>query len=450
MKINYNMSAYLAAQSLNKNETALEKATERLSTGYKINHAKDNPSGIAISRKMRLQIKGLELASDNASDGVNVVETAEGALNEVQDMLTRINELSIKASNGVLSDSDRANVEMEVQKLKEEIDRISETTEFNGINLLDGSVGVKGYTNSVGVDVLDYNDKCRAGYYKFTFYVGKVMEYNDDIADYEFSGAYEIMEAGLDVNNPNDFEVKLNDEASFTHPKTNEEIEYKTINNPVYSVSHYKDTLQITGDNEFDLSLSMDWDRLFSNNSEITGQTPDTKDITVVEKDEFDAPVIDEETKTTKTKEVRYEVYKVETRVELKGYGGMVIQIGAEEGQELNMNLSAVNTKTLQIDKLSVATYEDSCRAIKASSDAINMLSLHRARLGAYENRLEHAINSLDATEENMTKAYSTITDTDMAEEMTKYTNYQVLVQAGTSMVSQANERPSQVLQLLQ
>lgn len=470
------MSAYRAAQALSKNEDAFARSTERLSSGYKINQAKDNPSGIAISRKMRSQIKGLELASDNAADGVNVVETAEGALNEVHDMLKRINELAIKSANGTMSDADRANIEMEVKQLKDEINRVSETTEFNGINLLDGSAGNKAYTDLAGVSVLDHSEEVKSGYYQVELTVGEKM-IEDENGNLVSSGEYEIMTPGYDVSDPavrtpQEFELELpsNDSTNkYTHKQTGEKIDYQTVDNPVFNVADNKYDIQIKGDNSFDLTLTFDLERMLENekgNANVTGQTnPDDGSliftITAYDKDEFDNiqyqedidnpdNTLSDEEKHIKTEDIQYKLYKVKVDVEIKGYGGMTLQIGAEEGQTLEMNLSAVNTKTLQIDNASCATYEDSVKAIKYSSDAIDKLSLYRARLGAYENRLNHAISSLDTTSENMTKAYSTITDTDMAQEMTDYTNYQVLVQAGTSMVAQANERPSQVLQLLQ
>ena len=169
MRINYNATAMVAVNALNKNDSAVSKSTERLSTGLKINRAKDNPSGYALSRRMKAQLEGLKQASDNTSDGINIIETADGALGEIHDMLQRINELAVKASNGTWSDSDRKLIDEEVQQLKDEIQRVSETTEFNGQKLLNGSFDLKGYTNNINVKVSGYSEQVEKGIYEFTF-----------------------------------------------------------------------------------------------------------------------------------------------------------------------------------------------------------------------------------------------------------------------------------------
>ena len=143
LKINYNISAMIANNSLKMNDNKLSAALERLSSGYKINNAKDDAAGLAIARRMNAQIKGLSVAEQDAKDGVSVVEIADGALAEVHDMLQRMNELAIKASNGTVSDDDRETIQSEVNQLKDEITRIGETTEYNGRKLFDGNFDLK-------------------------------------------------------------------------------------------------------------------------------------------------------------------------------------------------------------------------------------------------------------------------------------------------------------------
>ena len=159
MRINYNVSAMLTNNALANNDSLLAKSLERLSSGLKINHAKDNPAGLAMAKRMDAQLAGLAMANQNASDGVSVIEIADGAMTEISEMLQRINELAIKAANGPLSDKDRATIQEEVEELQEEITRVSETTEFNGMKLLNGDFDMKGFTNNLDIKVNGYAPK---------------------------------------------------------------------------------------------------------------------------------------------------------------------------------------------------------------------------------------------------------------------------------------------------
>ena len=165
MIINYNVSSMIANNALARNDSALSKSLERLSSGYKINHAKDNAAGLAMSRRMNAQLKGLSVAGDNANDGISIVEIADGAMSEVHDILQRMNELAVKACNGTLSDDDRSMIDEELQALKDEVERIGETTQFNGQNLLDGSFDLKGYSNKPEVSVDYYKEGMVYGEY---------------------------------------------------------------------------------------------------------------------------------------------------------------------------------------------------------------------------------------------------------------------------------------------
>ena len=158
MKINYNVSAMLSNNALSNNDDLLAQSLRRLSSGLKINRAKDNPAGLAMAKRMNAQIESLSVANQNASDGVSIIETADGAMNEISEMLQRLNELSIKAATGTLSDNDRNVVQEEVAKLKDEITRITEVTEFNGQPIFDGTFALKGYTDRVDVKVNSYSE----------------------------------------------------------------------------------------------------------------------------------------------------------------------------------------------------------------------------------------------------------------------------------------------------
>ena len=374
MRINYNVSAMLSNNALSTNDDLLSKSLERLSSGLKINHAKDNPAGLAMSKRMNAQIEGLSVANQNASDGVSIIEIADGAMTEISEMLHRINELSVKAANGIMTDDDRATVQDEVKQLKEEITRISDVTEFNGQKLLNGEYDLKGYTNKQEV---------------------KVNYYSTDVPVKEYTIKSIPLTKDADGN------IVLNGDVTFGDGFP----DAKTLKTELKD-----DLLTITGENGFEMRL------------DVSGTLNGAQTGTTVQ----------------------------DLKINATGIGAMRLQIGANEHQVLEVNIPAVSLQNMGIENVDVSTAEGADDAIDRVDGAIKYVSSVRGRLGAFQNRLESTINSLDITSENMTSAYSRIMDVDMAEEMTSYTTYQILAQAGTSMLAQANERPSQVLQLLQ
>lgn len=392
MKINFNMSAIFANDNLAKSDNALSTSIEKLSSGYKINHAKDNPSGVAISKRMHAQIRGLSAATQNASDGISVIETAEGTMTEIHDMLQRLSELSIKAANSTMSDKDRVSVQEEVDKLQQEIDRITSSTEFNGNVLLDGTFDVKGF--------VEKSTKNTA----FNTSAVKVESYAQEAK----TGIYELkLETDVDANGDAYIKSITISTAGGQTKVHGRDVDLRTVGNQKMEVGEDGHTVKITADNNFSLTLDIDLKKL---TNPATGTF----------------------------------------NVDLTGIGPMTTQIGANEGQTLDILIPKVSNKTLGIADLDVSTMSTATASIDRVSKAIDNLSSIRSKLGAYQNRLEHSISSLDITEENMTAAYSRIIDVDMAEEMTEYTKNQVLSQAGISVLAQANERPSQILQLLQ
>lgn len=388
MRINYNVSAMLSNNALANNDSLLAQSLERLSSGLKINHAKDNPAGLAMAKRMNAQIESLNVANQNASDGVSIISIADGALSEVSDMLQRMNELAVKAANGTMTKEDNEVVQSEIAQLKEEITRVSETTEFNGQKLLNGEFSWKGYiTGNTTIDsALDI----------------KVNSYNSDVPPRKYvidkltvgpkdaDGNYVV---NVDKNNPANSDIQLG--AGFPSPAD-------------ASISVKKDLLTIKYDDGFEMKL--------------------------------DLSRVDENNGGTYT----------DFTIDATGMGAMEVQVGANEGQILAVDIPAVTLQNMGIEDMNVESHADAEKAIESIKGAIQYVSGVRGKLGAYQNRLESTINSLNVTIENMTGAYSRIMDVDMAEEMTNYTTYQVLTQAGTSMLAQANERPSQVLQLLQ
>lgn len=376
MKINFNASAAIANNALTRNDNKLAASLGKLSSGYKITHAKDNPSGLAMAKRMNAQIAGVSVATDNAGDGISVIEIADGTMSEIHDMLQRLNELSVKASTGTLTEQDRKIINKEAQQLKEEIDRIAEEAEFNGQKILDGSFDLKGYTDNVDVKVAYYGDEVKAGQYQ--------------VADLKIGtdkdGGVDSAKSSVTITGPDG--------------QTVAGAKVSGIDGNIAT---------ITGDNGFELRLEI---RSGIQKNAVT-------------------PVNN-------------------FKMDLAGFGAMDTQIGANEGQQLGIRIPRISCLNMGIESLDLTTAEGATKAIDQVDAAIKYVSEARSRIGAYQNRLEHTVSSLDITSENMTAAYSRIMDTDMAEEMTEYTTLQVLSQASTSMLAQANERPSQVLQLLQ
>ena len=386
MKINFNASAVIANNALQRNDNRLQESLQRLSSGLKIVNAKDNPSGLAMSKRMNAQIEGLNMATQNAGDGISVIEIADGAMSEIHDMLHRINELAVKSSTGTMTDDDRQMIQTEVEGLQDEITRIVSTTEFNGQTLLDGTFDLKGYTDNVDVKVVYYGDALGSGEYTIGGDLNITYKEDGTIDTVESNGA--VPDEITIIKAPNE-----------------------TINAKISKVNG--NVITIEGDNDFELKLRVP-------------QKP-----------------------TTPPDPVATATYS-NVKMELEGFGAMETQIGANEGQQLGIRIPAITLDLIGIADLDMKTQESARESLGKMGDAVKYVSAARSRLGAYQNRLEHTINSLDISVENMTAAYSRIMDLDMAEEMTEYTTLQVLSQASTSMLAQANERPSQVLQLLQ
>ena len=395
MKVNYNVSAMIANNALQKNDKLLSESLGRLSSGLKIANAKDNPSGLAMSRRMNSQIEGLGVANDTSNDAISIVQVADGSLSEIHEVLQRMSELAIKASTGTLTDGDREAIQSEVGQLKQEIERMAQTTQFNGQSILDGSFDLRGYA-TVGtnpstavtdpsISVLTYSDNVDAGTYQIT---------GIDVKYLNLTGSTGVDKKGI-----------------FFEEGTESEIRIKKINEDGTEEEYMTNGMQAT--------ISEDILSLKDN----TG-----KEIKIQIDESFSGTL----------------------NLELTGKGAMTMQVGANEGQTLDIRIPKISLSTLGIYNLDFANEIGAKEGIESIKNAITQISGIRSSLGAYQNRLEHTVSNLDITVENMTAAYSRIMDVDMAEQMTTYSTQQVLSQAGISMMAQANERPSQVLQLLQ
>ena len=210
MKVNYNVSAMIANNALQRNDNLLSESLERLSSGLKIANAKDNPSGLAMSRRMNSQIEGLGVAGDSSNDAISIVQVADGSLSEIHEILQRMNQLAVQASNGTLTDSDRQTIQEEVSLLKQEIERMAQTTQFNGQCILDGTFDLKGYTTvgksldgsvtDAAVKLSSYSDVVEAGQYKIT---------GIDVSYINLTGTTGVDKKGIFFENGSDKEIKI-------------------------------------------------------------------------------------------------------------------------------------------------------------------------------------------------------------------------------------------------
>ncbi len=585
MRINTNITALVANSHLQANDTMLGKTLERLSSGYKINRSADDSAGMAIASKMRTQIKGLDQANRNASDGVSLVQTAEGALNEVEAMLQRMRQLAVQGANGTNSDGERKAITEEIDALKEEIERIAKTTEFNKQPLLDGTQERRRYTDVAGAEISSLSDSVPAGYYAISVSAFatpataslsfgakadndtvdakgvlvindyKIMiDSSDTIADVKSKivSAANKLNLTVSVGNNNTLnlttyeygrEAKINcictsdtlrNELGLTNwlPRTAEftfngksDIEPIGVDGKVTingvdvniaatdligdvktKISEIASSADVYRDSDSEKKNSMvlstksfgstaTVDVLFDSTAlrNAMGMKEQTRELEVRGKDmkanvlvaptnaatvtstaarmtEFSNTAIitcngnKAVVRDNKGFEIEYMVDRKkmteddikevenggkEILAEVKDLGMMTLHVGANEGQIIDVNIPKVSLETLGIDLMNTSTENGCGKALTQLDGAIDKISSIRASLGAYQNRLESTINNLSSTEENMTSAISRIEDTDMAKEMTEFTRLQVLSQASTAMVAQANERPQTVLQLL-
>lgn len=395
MVVQHNMQALNASRMLGVTTNAQAKATEKLSSGYRINRAADDAAGLSISEKMRKQIRGLTQASTNAEDGVSCVQTAEGALTEVHSMLQRMNELAVQASNGTLSEDDRNNIQDEIDQLITEIDRVSETTKFNETYLLKGDENKTQISNTV------YNNPQislieEAMAEKSTLTVKTAMDgsgktvytFTSGLAEGDTWAGKKVV---ADSANPGADEIKLADAKTAELAAMN-----KVVTTYAAEMGINAFTVQ-AGDNDVQSTS-----KTFTYNESLS----------------------------------------------------LSLHVGADSSTDnkITMSIDSMNADSLGITGLKVSgkTAMQATGAIDTISDAISKVSRQRSELGAVQNRLEHTIANLDNVVENTTSAESRIRDTDMAATMVEYSKNNILAQAGQSMLAQANQSTQGVLSLLQ
>ena len=403
MRIQHNIMAMNAYRNYTNNTSALSKNLEKLSSGYKINRAGDDAAGLAISEKMRAQITGLDKAQDNAKDGISLVQTAEGALTEVHDMLNRMYELAEQSANGTFEDgTDRKQLQKEVDQLKSEINRIADSANFNGIKLLDGSMAANGTTSltgqaaqsNAGVDVKIVADslftaKGTRSELKFTL---KGVDAGKEGTTVNGNNVTISLEKGKEYS-ASDIQALLLKAQASAGGNTSDEALAAVRNASVTGGG----VTQATGGN---------WTGLSTSTANATGNNGKP----------------------------------------------LTLQIGdtSDSFNQLRVGIKDCHVDALGLTDMKIGDQTSAAKALDKIKSAINYVSDVRGTLGATQNRLDHTINNLSVMQENIQDAESTIRDTDVADEMMAYTKNNILIQSAQAMLAQANQVPQGVLQLLQ
>ena len=409
MRIQHNIMAMNAYRNYTNNTSALSKNLEKLSSGYKINRAGDDAAGLAISEKMRAQITGLDKAQDNAKDGISLVQTAEGALTEVHDMLNRMYELAEQSANGTFEDgTDRKQLQKEVDQLKSEINRIADSANFNGIKLLDGSMSATAVT--------------------------------------KITGAATNNKAGVDVS------IMADSVIDSTGKRTNLKFKLAADTTGKAGVKVAKDgTVTITVANkDKDGHTAADIQALLAK-AVASGAGVSDDMLSAVQNATVTGAGISVPTSTANASTWTSLAQGTGTTTPNTGKP-LTLQIGdtSDSFNQLRVGIKNCHVDALGLTDMKIGDQDSAAKALDKIKSAINYVSDVRGTLGATQNRLDHTINNLSVMQENIQDAESTIRDTDVADEMMAYTKNNILIQSAQAMLAQANQVPQGVLQLLQ
>lgn len=492
MRINHNIAALNTYRQLGAANAAQSKSMEKLSSGLRINSAADDAAGLAISEKMRAQVRGLDQASANAQDGISMIQTAEGALSETHDILQRMRELSVQASNDTNTGDDRAEIQKEIDQLTSEIDRIGESTEFNTKKLLNGQAGTtsSAQTGSVtattditiggsnpaattltsaelnsAIDSVDAGTKTEAGVYEVVVTANATAATMDDGgaggAEASVGANTTITINGVNIelkqaDTEQDILDKINNVSSQTGVTATDQGASKGISLAQNEVGSNK-SISVTGANadlaSLGLTASATATALSSNGTDATGTINGSaatglgNTLTLSKSgDSADGITVDisNDLDVTAGKNLTFNAVIDNTNV-------VNLQIGANNSaeQNLSIDINDMRAGALGVDNIDVTSATSAKSAIDTIDAAIKSVSAERSKLGAYQNRLDHTINNLGTSSENLTAAESRIRDVDMAKEMMNQTKNSILGQAAQAMLAQANQQPQGVLQLL-
>ena len=459
MVVQHNLTAMNSNRMLGLTTASQAKSTEKLSSGYKINRAADDAAGLSISEKMRKQIRGLTQASLNAQDGISAVQTAEGALTEVHDMLQRMNELAVKASNGTNSEDDRGYIQDEIDQLVKEIDRVSETTKFNETYLLKGdgtatrevtkttpaqeAVDVKAeYVSGKGVDNVALKNGKTLAANAVWYEKGKTTAITADDIDklFEVKNGNVVLKEGVEL-----FDAAADSATDFGAQLTANKVD----NTAVQGVFEVGSSKVSTANDGSALVDAAGLNALFNTDGSIKTKFYAQK--TDGSWAEVGAEQVAKFIKVTPGQEAVAAGTKTETETYTKALT-LSLHVGADgnDDNKISLDIESMSAEGIGVKGLDVSTEDAATKSIETLKASIQKVSTQRSALGAIQNRLEHTINNLDNVVENTTSAESQIRDTDMATEMVKYSNNNILAQAGQAMLAQANQSNQGVLSLLQ
>ena len=492
MVVQHNLQAMNANRMLGVTTDSQSKATEKLSSGYKINRAADDAAGLSISEKMRKQIRGLDQASANAQDGISAVQTAEGALTEVHDMLQRMNELAVQAANGTNSVSDRQSIQDEIEQLTTEIDRVSETTKFNETYLLKGN----GKTSTAHIAAKDAGitgELLGASTSKAKFKMNHDMLKNGSkisIGGREYTIGTTLSTVTKMITAqllPQGTTITINGvEYTVTAGKTSKEDNIYTAEDLAAMIED-GDTVIIRSHTYVTMMDSDKKDGIGDNNSLIittkvalkyiaqelqrassigtdpgkgakvstnTTMKDGKSSLQILTKEDGVKSLSDLENDTIEWADVTGYRFTITTGTVKVDQGlQLSLHVGADADgtNKIAFNVDTISSRGLGIHGLNIVdkTGAKATYAIDSIADAVAKVSAQRSSLGAIQNRLEHTIKNLDNVVENTTSAESQIRDTDMAEEMVEFSKNNILAQAGQSMLAQANQSNQGVLSLL-
>ena len=474
MVVQHNLTAMNSNRMLGLTTASQAKSTEKLSSGYKINRAADDAAGLSISEKMRKQIRGLTQASLNAQDGISAVQTAEGALTEVHDMLQRMNELAVKASNGTNSEDDRSYIQNEIDQLVTEIDRVSTTTKFNETYLLQGNA--RGTVSATDTDQkveskladVELNAAAGSELVAGDVVLGKVTAEVKNNAGGALIGdlSGSVLNA---LNNAADGTITITQKKDAATNKLVDQYEVKDGNDvkATLTQAQLKEMgVNITAGtaNAGEMTIQLKWNQTEQKDLQAgLSIKADATNTTAAKLQASHLKVGDEVKVTIKAEQ---DATTGNTVTKLSAYDNAYVpdalnvslHVGADSSNDnkIEMSIESMSSKSLGLvneDGKLLVDGKDSTNADKAIdtiAQAIQKVSTQRSALGAVQNRLEHTVNNLDNVVENTTSAESQIRDTDMATEMVKYSNNNILAQAGQAMLAQSNQSNQGVLSLLQ
>ncbi len=460
MKIANNIISLTVYSSLRQTNAKIATSMSKLSSGLKINRSKDDSAGYAVASKLQMQVSGLERGSSNATDGISLMQTADGALSSVHEILQRARELSVRAATDSLEDEDRRKINREIEGLLEEINEVSKKTDFNGIRLINGGASrmaedfdssiskLSMITEGIPEGTLTYDITNATNSYFTSGYNGSQTANSDGII--YINGAEVRVLATDSAQTINEKILQACDDANLV-----------LEGSEFVSIEPGEINIKMTGDESIlaDLGLTgsntIGSDAIVSNIvlTKINGQVDTTYNPTVVVSGNKVSLLSPNNNKIIIDANPGGDINKTATTTstgsDITNGGQINLQLGGERDNVLGVFIPKITTDSLNIEYVNTSTRPGAERAIVSLNNAISIVSEARSRLGAYQNRLEFSIKSLDISAESTKISLSRIQDTDMAAEMTNYTKLDVINQAATAILAQANARPQGILQLL-